>query len=416
MRRVHRSFVPLATSIACLAGASDAVSCLWDRDSLAMEAKAFPSAVDVLTGRFGRYPARYYQMRRDRVARELLALSLPQDAERRLLLLDDLAVACDRLGHQDEALAWMEQKHAALGTLPPEGPIVREHRYRWLANRGTFLAHRWLSRGADRGHQEDLIAAEADIAAAIALNPDAHFGREEYQLGVIRWLLSPPDFTLFVCSEPTLLDTLAKPDAPGQSFKPVDPDRTIRGIIGLMALGNAWESIDSTLALAAALHARGDSSVAYLAALRLHELATKGHRSLHPGFDASTLANTDGAWLLTSSASGIFSPRHGEGRPYEEHARAIEAYYAEARAASEEAQAARWAFMERMFDQGQHPDTHSDFWSGWVEPPVTALPTVGILSSFFDSPKGAMLVVGASAIVVASALWVSRRRRQRRAR
>jgi len=72
------------------------------------------------------------------------------------------------------------------------GVTLRDHEHRHLANLGTFHAHRWLRAGADRKDTADLRRARALLERAIALNPDAHFGREKYQLKAVKWLLNPP--------------------------------------------------------------------------------------------------------------------------------------------------------------------------------------------------------------------------------
>ena len=47
------------------------LSCLWDRDTLAEEAKGKASEVNVLIGWFDRYPAEYYELRLKRVRKTL---------------------------------------------------------------------------------------------------------------------------------------------------------------------------------------------------------------------------------------------------------------------------------------------------------------------------------------------------------
>ncbi len=57
--------------LAALVGlpAATAHACLWDRDTLAMEAAGLPDVPRVATGRFARNPRAYYEMRLERVAR-----------------------------------------------------------------------------------------------------------------------------------------------------------------------------------------------------------------------------------------------------------------------------------------------------------------------------------------------------------
>ncbi len=116
-------------------------ACLWDRDTPASEAKGLPEVVAVLAGRFPRNPPLYYEMRLERVTDHLK--SDPAD----LAAYDDAGVACDRLGRGDEAIAWMDKKKHELDRRDPKSPDVKEHRYRYHANLGTFLVHRWAQSG-----------------------------------------------------------------------------------------------------------------------------------------------------------------------------------------------------------------------------------------------------------------------------
>jgi len=111
-------------------------ACLWDRDTLAAEAKGLPGITEIITGRFDRFPPLYYEMRLERVSGQLVYELDNLD------LYDDAGVACDRLGRSDEAIGWMGRKFEAMDRLEAEGLDVGEHRYRYLANLGTFYIHR----------------------------------------------------------------------------------------------------------------------------------------------------------------------------------------------------------------------------------------------------------------------------------
>ena len=127
------------TALALLLGLPLSVAaCLWDRDTPADEARGLPEVVAVLTGRFERNPPLFYEMRLERVTDHLQ--SHPED----LAAYDDAGVACDRLGRGDEAISWMEKKRAQLDGLDASRPEVKEQLYRYHANLGTFLVHRWV--------------------------------------------------------------------------------------------------------------------------------------------------------------------------------------------------------------------------------------------------------------------------------
>ena len=234
-------------------------ACLWDRDTLAYEARQFPEAIDVLTGRFERNPPLYYEMRLDRVSRLLRAK--PDDLE----LYDDAAVAEERLGQSAEAIRWMERKEAAMDRL--RIGASDEHRYRYHANLGTFLAHRFFREGASRERLDVLRQGRDHIAQAIDINPQAHFGRERVQLVAMQWTL---DQLTGTANERSLSSALAKAGV----------EKPAKGLMGLVVLGNAWESVDVMDALAMELRRQGHASLSTMASLRAEELLRSGHASL----------------------------------------------------------------------------------------------------------------------------------------
>jgi len=240
-------------------------ACLWDRDTLAAEAKGLPGITEIITGRFDRFPPLYYEMRLERVSGQLVYELDNLD------LYDDAGVACDRLGRSDEAIGWMGRKFEAMDRLEAEGLDVGEHRYRYLANLGTFYIHRWLKSGADRGEMGDVERSRELIAAAIELNPDAHFGREQYQLMAIESLLligsNRPEMTSFL--------GVISPEArkitnyPNGILKDEGYLDAVEGISGLIELGSAWKSSQIHQALELALGDEGHGVLSMLAHLRV---------------------------------------------------------------------------------------------------------------------------------------------------
>ena len=142
--------------------AASASPCLWDSDTLDTELRGLPEAFDLVTGRWHRHGDAYY---RERVSR------LGGKNDSTLAELDDLAVAHEHLGERAQAIDVMQRKAALLAKAPD-----REHEYRYLANLGTFHAH-----------AGDYAAALVELEKAVALNPDAHFGRERFQIELIRY-------------------------------------------------------------------------------------------------------------------------------------------------------------------------------------------------------------------------------------
>ena len=137
--------------------------CLWDSDTLDTELRGLPEAFDLVVGKWHRHSDRYY---RERVTR------LASASELDLTGYDDLAVAYERLGERDAAVEVMAQKARTLSGAPDA-----EHQYRYHANLGTFHAH--------AGRYDDALT---ELRAAVAINPDAHFGRENFQIELIEYV------------------------------------------------------------------------------------------------------------------------------------------------------------------------------------------------------------------------------------
>ncbi|MGV3722192.1 MAG: hypothetical protein ACO1SX_14890 [Actinomycetota bacterium] len=323
--------------------AAPARACLWDSDTLEAESKGMPGVVDVITGRFHRNPPLYYELRIRRATVEL------NESPANLEAFDDLAVAYDRLGKGAEAIAAMEAKRKALDRMPAGDAEVRKHHYRYLANQGTFWAHRWFREGADRKRPEMLRRGRDLIRQAIELNPNAHFGREKYQLRALEWILDPAD-------QPNLLGLNSPVHAarPFGHLASLGMGDAVTGLSGLIVLGNAWESVDVFEALTAALHCEGQSSLAYLARLRIAELAAQGKHSIFTVAAADTAAADDGL-------------RHAPGLTESQTAE-LRSEFQRLRNAAEAQERKRTEFMLGRLRAGRHPDTDPTFWSGYQEP------------------------------------------------
>lgn len=149
--RLSVRFVGVVAGLLCLGSLAQA--CLWDYDTLQMERRRFPGALELITGKFVRHSPAYYEWRiQDRNKR---LRSPAQDPD----LVDDLAVAYAKLGQHQQAIDLLMQVLQA----DPD-------RYKTLSNLGTVQ----MLAG-------DLAAGKEYIDKAIAIQPDAHFGRERYQ-------------------------------------------------------------------------------------------------------------------------------------------------------------------------------------------------------------------------------------------
>ncbi len=372
------------------------LACLWDRDTPAEEAEGMPEVVAVITGRFPRNPPLFYEMRLARVAQHLR--SEPED----LAAYDDAGVACDRLGRGDEAIEWMKRKREQLESLPASDPAVKEQWYRYHANLGTFLVHRWARQGSDRAKIAEVEQARDEIAEALKINPEAHFGREKYQLKALEWIIAPPELGPY--GLPTLVGWPT--DTFSYRIEPQVAHDAVKGLAGLIVLGNAWESIDVFHALDLALQHDtlgfsadrdgGRNSLAYLARLRCFELIDDGKCSILPG-----------------APTGENLKRHLLGPTFIETSHLDQAY-PRLRAEAEAWQRSRTEFMLERLKAGRHPDTDPNFWAGYREAPAPALPSVRVPDTYtrklvFRQRMGIGLLIGILLSLGAIALFFARR-------
>ena len=131
-RLFRRRFAYSICALVCLSVPVRACMNDRDSDSLAEEAQGLPDVVQVISGRFPRNPPLFYQMRIARVQQEL------NQNPRNFPLYDDIAVALDRLGRDDEAIRWIETKRRLLPPFNANNRVLKEHWYRYYANAGTF--------------------------------------------------------------------------------------------------------------------------------------------------------------------------------------------------------------------------------------------------------------------------------------
>ena len=137
------------------------IACDWDTETLLQERSRFPSALEIILGKFPRHTPEYYQWRlQDRLKK------LESDPNNDLML-DDVAVSLEKLKRYDEAI---EVAQKQLERNPD--------RYESIANLGTFYIH-----------DGQLAEGLKYIERAIEVNPDAHFGREKYQAILVKYVM-----------------------------------------------------------------------------------------------------------------------------------------------------------------------------------------------------------------------------------
>jgi hypothetical protein len=329
---------------ACFAFASASHACYWDYDTLAEEAKGRSlDDVSIIVGRFERNPPLYYEVRLERVSKQI-----PKEP-RNFNLYDDAGVAADRLGKHDEALKWMQKKWSVLEPAWKAAPEDRKADvYRFHANIGTFWAHKWAS--SKERSKPWLVNARDHLKSAVEINPDAHFGREKFQLMAIEWLLAGGK------DEHGNLVDLAEYLRDFDTWKEDYQEDKREGLAGLVRLGNGWKSVDLVYAYGESLSYgnRGESyreSLRYLADLRVRELLSGGASSIFPeGFYEK---------ILTDSLAMIFDTEAAH----------VEGEYEKLRENADKWHEHRTEFMLAQLKAGKHPDTHPDFWTGYVEVP-----------------------------------------------
>ncbi len=146
----------------------------------------FAMVHDVLVERFNRHPTEYYT-ERNRLDRARLA-ALPAADPQRFALTDDLGVGLERVRATNTAIELLRGKLI----LQQAAGLTGRDLYTTYANLGTFLIHGSLvpaTRG-DPPAQAQFREGIDCIREAVRLNPEAHFGRERWQLAIAEFLLA----------------------------------------------------------------------------------------------------------------------------------------------------------------------------------------------------------------------------------
>lgn len=196
-------------------------ACLWDSDTIDEERRQFPTALELITGKFLRHSPAFYKWRIEDRKKRLL------EKPENVALYDDLAVAYEKTGQTDLAIETMMAKEK-----------IKPGLYETYANLGTFYIH--------AGRLEEGLE---QIEKAIEINPNAHFGREVYQKLLVEYVLlrrdsidaEPPNapteigtpldgFSEFV------LERQWSPD--GETSRIEEAQRAAEGILGMMRFGN----------------------------------------------------------------------------------------------------------------------------------------------------------------------------------
>jgi tetratricopeptide (TPR) repeat protein len=295
---------------AIVIAAALSLACLWDHDTLREESLGQKDTLEVVTGTLRHHATAWYQAKVAYTKPMIDAGAAPPER------YDDLAVAQARTGDLDGAIATMEAKQQRF-----PGAYTTE------ANLGTFYAMKG-----------DRAAALDHLGKAIAINPDAHFGREHYQIQLLQFMAK-------VDQDPTLVtqaDFLGLPITDHIAFV-LDPkhaeikDRpevatdAVPALVGLIRFGGNDQNMHLWFSLGLALGWQGHKNLA-LRALRRADLLG------HP------LAAQVGGWLAIADrpVMQVRDRRRDDGRPLDAQAWDVAAQMADADwAKGERAEAAR---------------------------------------------------------------------------
>jgi hypothetical protein len=144
---------------------------------------------DVLHERLPKHgPAHYRE--RNRLTQQKLA-ALPPDDPAAFPLADDLAAGLERLGRPDDAVKVMRDK---LARQQARGLTGRDL-YTSYANLGTFLVHANAPKAlaGDPAARERFREGVELVRKSVEVNPEAHFGRERWQVAIAEFLLAAMD-------------------------------------------------------------------------------------------------------------------------------------------------------------------------------------------------------------------------------
>jgi len=147
-----------SATVVTATAAALSLACLWDKDTLREESLGKKEIAAVVNGQLGKHSTAFYE------AKVTYTRALVDKGTAKKERYDDLAVALARTGKIDEAITVLAEKEKKF---PGE--------YTTEANHGTFLAMKG-----------DLDGAILHLEAAIKINPDAHFGREKYQVQLLK--------------------------------------------------------------------------------------------------------------------------------------------------------------------------------------------------------------------------------------
>ena len=193
--------------------------CGWDWDTVQMEKQQFPQIHELITGKFYRHSQELYYWR---VKNRTELLKKYPDS---LHYYDDLAMAYDKIGKPGKAIEIMLQKEKKKPGL-----------YETYANLGLFYMH-----------NKEMKNGVQYVEKALKVNPDAHFGREKYQLHLGNYILQQmedgkPQLPLAKGYKTGFYEYLAKHEFKSKNYTSdahfKELSDAIKGVAGMMTFAN----------------------------------------------------------------------------------------------------------------------------------------------------------------------------------
>lgn len=235
-------------AVAMLSRADHAEACGWDWETYHAEAKSLPCVHDALLGYWPKHTDEYQQARID--AADQALRWLPGWTEG----LDAKGLSLLRLGRLEQAEAVMKQRHAIAPAAYPSH-----------ANLGTLYTF-----------TGDFARALEHIDAAMAIEPEAHFGREKYHRALVVYLQR-------VAADPELarrenflgitLDDRQRKHGSKAQFESLGlDDDAFDALVSMLTVYGADGLAEIYLTLGELLAARGHPRLAYTAYRRAREL------------------------------------------------------------------------------------------------------------------------------------------------
>lgn len=197
--------------------------------------------------------------------------------------------------------------------------------------------------------------ARAEIKRAIEIKPNAHFGREKYQLMAMDWILACKTGKM---KEPlgTFLDNREKWFDDFGDIIRAKRAKATAGLSGLVVLGAAWQSVDIFEALASSLQSKEGITLYFLAWRRTQELMNQGHKSMRPNsFKSGEIDDSLANFFAMDDSAAI----------NQKNVKPLNALYKKLRAEAESWNAERQKYMLTRMKKGDHPDTNPKFWANW---------------------------------------------------